>query len=86
MGRTFYIIDGHWQIFRAYYAPLSPLSSPAGEPTKATYVFQSMLLKLLHARRPDYLAVVFDSGKEHLERTRLYPQYKAQRSAALSQS
>jgi DNA polymerase-1 len=82
MGKSFYIIDGHWQIFRAYYAPFQLLTAPGGEPAKATYVFNSMLLKLIHQRRPDYLAVAFDSGREHLARTKLYPEYKAQRAAA----
>ena len=33
--KTFYLVDGHAQIFRAYYAPFaSVLSAPSGEPTK----------------------------------------------------
>ena len=79
MGKSFYIIDGHWQIFRAYYAPFRDLSSPSGEPTRATYVFTTMLMKLIAERKPDYLAVTMDSGREHLERTRIYPEYKANR-------
>ena len=80
MGKRLYIIDGHWQIFRAYYAPFRDLRSPAGEPTRATYVFCSMLLKLIADQKPDYLAVALDSGREGLERTALYPAYKAQRA------
>ena len=45
--KTFYLIDGHAQIFRAYYAPFPPLTSPDGEPTKATYVFTQMVLNIL---------------------------------------
>ena len=37
MSKTFYIIDGHAQIFRAYFAPFRDLTSPSGEPTKATF-------------------------------------------------
>ncbi len=81
VAKTLYIVDGHWQVFRAYYAPFRELRSPAGEPTKATYVFSSMLLKLIAERRPDYLAVALDSGREHLPRTALYPPYKANRAA-----
>jgi len=77
--KSFYIVDGHWQIYRAYYAPFRDLSSPSGEPTRATYVFTSMLLKLLAEKRPDYLAVAADSGREGLRRTQIYPEYKAQR-------
>jgi len=79
VGKTLYVLDGHWQIFRAYYAGFRDLTSPGGEPTKATYVFTTMLLKLIADRRPDYLAVALDSGRADLERTALYPDYKAQR-------
>ena len=82
MAKTLYIVDGHWQIFRAYYAPFRDLSSPAGEPTKATYVFTTMLLKLLTERKCDYLAVALDSGREKLARTAIYPEYKANRAQA----
>ncbi|MDY7010130.1 MAG: 5'-3' exonuclease H3TH domain-containing protein, partial [Planctomycetota bacterium] len=79
VGKSFYIIDGHWQIFRSYYAPFRDLTSPSGEPTRATYVFTTMLMKLITERKPDYLAVAMDSGREHLQRTRIYPEYKANR-------
>ena len=80
MGKHLYIIDGHWQIFRAYYAPFRDLRSPGGEPTRATYVFCSMLLKLIADQKPDYLVVALDSGHEGLQRTALFPAYKAQRA------
>ena len=62
--KSFYIIDGHAQIYRAYFAPFRDLSSPTGEPTKATYVFTQMLLNLIEQRKPDYLAMVIDTGDE----------------------
>lgn len=80
MAKTFYVIDGHYQVFRAYYAPFGDLSSPSGEPTRATYVFTSMLLKLIWQAKPDYLAIAMDSGRENLRRTQLYPEYKATRA------
>ncbi len=59
--QTFYLIDGHAQIFRAYYAIRSGLSSPTtGEPTHAVFAFATMLLKLLHDYGPDYVAVAID--------------------------
>ena len=79
MPRSFYIIDGHAQIFRAYYAPFRPLSSPTGEPTKATYVFAQTLLNLIDQEKPEYLAMVVDTGSKDVFRTQLYPQYKANR-------
>ena len=79
MGETLYIIDGHSQIYRAYYAPFGALTSPAGEPTRATYVFCSMLLKLIQQHRPRYLAMAMDGPVEKLHRRRLFADYKATR-------
>lgn len=79
MSRTLYIIDGHAQIFRAYYAPFRALTAPSGEPTRATYVFCSMLLNLLKTRQPDYLLIVLDGDESKLTRKQLYPEYKAHR-------
>jgi DNA polymerase I len=62
--RTFYLIDGHAQLFRAYYAPFRPLTSPSGESVKAVYVFTQMLLNVLGKERPDYLAIAFDVSDE----------------------
>jgi DNA polymerase-1 len=82
MGRSFYIIDGHAQVFRAYYAPFGGnLTSPSGEPTKATYVFCSMLFNLLREKKPDYLAVAFDVRDSSAPRQKIYPDYKSSREA-----
>ena len=77
--KSFYVIDGHAQIYRAYFAPFRDLTSPTGEPTKATYVFTQMLMQLVEARRPDYLCMVIDSGDETVFRKEFYPKYKANR-------
>jgi DNA polymerase-1 len=80
-SRTFYIIDGHAQIYRAYFAPFRDLTSPTGEPTKATFVFTQMLLNLIEQRKPDYLAMVIDEGgDEAVFRKQIYPAYKANRA------
>ena len=78
--KSFYIIDGHAHIFRAYFAPFRDLSSPSGEPTKATYVFTQMLLNLIDQRKPDYLAMVIDAGDESVFRKEIYPEYKSTRT------
>ena len=78
MPKTFYIIDGHAQIYRAYFAPFRDLTSASGEPTKATYVFTQMLLNLIDQRKPDYLAMVIDSGDETVFRTRNLPGVQGQ--------
>jgi DNA polymerase-1 len=80
--KTFYIIDGHAQIYRAYFAPFRELTAPNGEPTKATFVFTQMLLNLIEQRKPDYLAMVIDSGDESVFRKAIYPEYKANRKPA----
>jgi len=79
MPKSFYIIDGHAQIYRAYHAPFRDLSSPTGEPTKATFVFTQRILNLINDRKPDYLAMVVDSGDETVFRREIYPEYKANR-------
>ena len=81
MPKTFYIIDGHAQIFRAYFAPFRDLTSPTGEPTKATFVFTQMLINLVQLRKPDYLAIAIDTGTSVGFRREIYPEYKAHRPA-----
>jgi DNA polymerase-1 len=80
--KSFYIIDGHAQIYRAYFAPFRDLTSPTGEPTKATFVFTQMLLNLVAQRKPDYLAMVIDTGDESVFRKEIYPEYKSNRKPA----
>ncbi|MEM7231480.1 MAG: DNA polymerase I [Planctomycetota bacterium] len=80
--KTFYLIDGHAQIFRAYYAPFGQLSSPNGEPTKAVHVFTQMIFNILDEKKPDYIAVALDVGDDSTERKKIYPEYKENRDAA----
>ena len=79
--KSFYIIDGHAHIYRAYFAPFRDLTAPSGEPTKATFVFTQMLLNLIDQRKPDYLAMVIDSGDESVFRTEFFPEYKKNRQS-----
>ncbi|MCD6303608.1 MAG: DNA polymerase I, partial [Planctomycetes bacterium] len=79
MSEKFYILDGHFLIYRAYYAPFRRLTSPSGEPTRATYVFCQMLLKLIAEHKPHYLAMAVDGPAEKLHRRRLYGDYKVTR-------
>jgi len=79
MAKTLYIIDAHAHIYAAYYAPMrQKLTSPSGEPTKATYIFTTALVGLIHRQKPDMLAIAMDS-KTPTFRSELYPQYKANR-------
>jgi len=77
--QSLYLIDGHAQIYRCYYAPFGELTAPSGEPTKATYVFCRMLLNLARQQRPDYLGMVLDVRTETVFRRQLYAEYKAHR-------
>ena len=79
MPKTLYLIDGHAQIYRAYYAPFPSLTAPSGEPTRATHVFCQMLLNLVRDKQPDYLALTLDADESKLERLRIYPEYKGTR-------
>jgi DNA polymerase-1 len=78
---SLYIIDGHAHIYRAYFAPFRDLTSPTGEPTKATYVFTQMLMQLVENKKPDYLVMVIDCGDETVFRRQIDPTYKANRVA-----
>ncbi len=82
MAKNLYIIDGHAQIYRAYYAPFRDLTSPSGEPTRATYVFCTMLLKLIAESKPDYLAMAIDGPARKLIRRKVYADYKITRKPA----
>lgn len=79
MAKKLYIIDGHAHIYAAYYAPMrQKLTSPSGEPTKATYIFTTALFGLIQRQKPDMLAVAMDSITPTF-RTKIYSEYKANR-------
>jgi DNA polymerase-1 len=79
MAKKLYIIDGHAHIYAAFYAPMSQrLTSPSGEPTKATYIFTTALFGLIQRQKPDMLAVAMDSITPTF-RTKIYSEYKAHR-------
>jgi DNA polymerase-1 len=79
MTESLYIIDGHAHIYAAYFAPMSQrLVSPAGEPTKAVYIFTTAIVGLIESRKPDMLVVAMDS-KAPPFRVEIYPEYKAHR-------
>jgi len=57
---------------------MRPLTSPAGEPTKATYIFTMVMTALIENQKPDMLVVAMDS-KTPSFRTKIYKEYKAHR-------
>ena len=66
-------------VFRAFHAPMRDnLTSPAGIPTQAVYIFVRTLRKLLKNYPTDYVAVAFDHPAPTF-RDRLFEEYKANR-------
>jgi len=75
--QTAVLIDANALLHRAWHA-LPPLTAPDGRLMNAAYGFTSVLLKILQAEHPDYLAVCWDTPVptyRHLAA----PEYKAQR-------
>ncbi|MBX3459681.1 MAG: DNA polymerase I [Planctomycetes bacterium] len=78
MPKSLYIIDGHSQIFRAYYSPAARSRTVRSKPIGAVYLFTRMLQTLVKRYRPDFLVCVMDpKGKTF--RNDIYPEYKANR-------
>ena len=74
---TVYLVDGSSYIHRAYHA-IRNLSNSKGFPTNAIFGFTKMVLKLMNDKRPEYLALVFDT-KGPTFRHEIYKDYKANR-------
>ena len=72
------LVDGHSNLYRAFYAIRAPLTAPDGTPTGAAYGFLRMQHKMLRDLKPTHVAVAFDVGKETF-RTRMDERYKAHR-------
>ncbi|MEJ2744137.1 MAG: 5'-3' exonuclease H3TH domain-containing protein [bacterium] len=75
--RTLFLIDGMSCAYRAFYA-IRDLRASSGEPTNAIYGFTNMLLKIMRERKPDAVAVVFDSKAPTFRHER-FEAYKAHR-------
>lgn len=71
------LIDGNSLINRAFYA-LPLLSNSQGEYSNAVYGFCNILIKLIEAEKPKYMAVAFDMGYPTF-RHEMYSEYKAGR-------
>jgi DNA polymerase-1 len=75
---TFYIVDGHSHLFRAFHA-VGHLSTSRGVPSHAVLVLSTMLWKLVREERPDYLGIAWDPPGPTF-RDKLYTDYKATRT------
>lgn len=77
-----FLIDGHAQIFRMYYAFMRhPLINSKGKNTSILYGFTKMVLELLNKEHPTHIAVAFDSHAPTFRHT-AYKEYKANRPPA----
>jgi DNA polymerase I len=72
------LLDGHSNLYRAFFAIKGGLAAPDGTPTNATYGFLRMLHRLLREQKPSHVGVAFDVGGETF-RTRMDERYKATR-------
>ncbi|HXL15080.1 MAG TPA: DNA polymerase I, partial [Methylomirabilota bacterium] len=78
-ARELLLVDGSALLYRSHFAfARNPLRNSKGEVTSAVFGYLNTLLPLLDERRPDRLAVVFDTSGPTF-RHREYAEYKAHR-------
>jgi DNA polymerase-1 len=76
---TLLLVDGSALLYRAHFAFIrSPLRTSSGEVTSAVFGVLQTLVPVLELRRPDRVAVVFDTSAPTF-RHRAYAEYKAHR-------
>ena len=73
------LIDGHYYVYRSFFAIQSDLRNEAGMPTNAIYGFVKTVRKMIKDLQPDGAAVLWDEGLPQ-RRTQLQPEYKANRA------
>ncbi|HHI79586.1 MAG TPA: DNA polymerase I [Planctomycetes bacterium] len=84
MTRTF-LVDGTALAYRAHFAFTGRgggLTTSTGHPTSATFGFIMTMRALFDREKPQKVAIAFDGPREALERTKIYPEYKATRDKA----
>ncbi|MFA5160704.1 MAG: DNA polymerase I [Elusimicrobiales bacterium] len=77
MKKNFYIIDAHGFLHRFFHA-LPKFTASSGEEVGALFGFTRLLLKILREKKPDYMAVCFDSPGPTF-RHGMFSAYKANR-------
>jgi len=79
LGKRLLLIDGSALVYRCFYAFIrNPLRNARGELTSISFGILQTLLPLLAARRPDKVAIVFDTAAPTF-RHKVYAEYKAHR-------
>jgi 5'-3' exonuclease len=77
---TLWLLDSHYQIFRAYYA-MPDLRASDGTPTGAVRGYASQLVKLFTLQRPTHVAAAWDFALTSF-RNDIHEGYKAGRTEA----
>ena len=79
--KRLFLLDAYALIFRGYYALIkNPTINSKGQDTSAILGFMNSLFDVIRRERPDHLAVCFDKDGS-VDRTALFPDYKANRDA-----
>jgi len=77
--KRLFLLDAFALIFRGYYALIkNPRINSKGMDTSAIMGFMNSLFDVIKREKPDHLAVCFDKGGS-VERTEMFPEYKANR-------
>lgn len=77
--KRLFLLDAYALIFRGYYALIkNPRINSKGMDTSAIMGFMNSLFDVIKREKPDHLAVCFDKGGS-VERTEMFPEYKANR-------
>ena len=77
--KDLYILDALSFLFRSYYA-IRQMTNEGGESTNALYGFIRSVQKIVKDFSPSHLVVVFDGPDNKQARTKIYPEYKANRT------
>jgi 5'-3' exonuclease len=77
MKKPVYVVDAMNYIFRAYYSLPESITAPNGMLTNAVFGYLRTLLRLIHERKPEYIAAAFERDTSF--RNRLFVEYKANR-------
>jgi 5'-3' exonuclease len=73
------LLDVSSLTYRAYFAMPDSVTAPDGRPINAVHGYLDMVTRLVATRRPDEVVHVYDHDWRPVERTDIYPGYKANR-------
>ncbi|MDH3582099.1 MAG: hypothetical protein OEM91_15930 [Hyphomicrobiales bacterium] len=77
-----YLIDASVYVFRAYYSMPDDMVDDDGNPVNALYGFCRFIGDFMEQVQPDHIAILFDESLSTSYRTKIFPEYKANRDPA----